>query len=128
MNTTAQHRTPALVSSLWTAVMVNMIFADIFSIMIELVNHDTLHLPGDVTTVMAIAAVVTNIPIAMIFLSRMLRPRANRVFNTLAGILTILYIAGGGSAAPHYLIIGTIEIALIVWIIALVWRKSYRSA
>jgi len=55
-------------STLWILVMFNMVFADIFSIMVELVNKNTLGIPGDVKTVMAIAAVVTNIPILMIYL------------------------------------------------------------
>jgi len=51
--------------------MLNIIFVDILSIMIELVSKNTLDIiGGDVTTTMAIAAIITNIPILMIYLSR----------------------------------------------------------
>jgi len=41
--------------------MLNLIFADVLSIMIELVNKNTLDIMGDnVTTTMAIAAIINN--------------------------------------------------------------------
>ncbi|GMQ31496.1 hypothetical protein Aconfl_41410 [Algoriphagus confluentis] len=36
----------ARLSTLWIVVLINMIFADIFSIMIELVNGNILSIPG----------------------------------------------------------------------------------
>ncbi len=57
-------------STLWIVILINMIFADIFSILVELVNKNTLEIPGEVTLVMAIAAIITNIPIMMIYFSR----------------------------------------------------------
>lgn len=98
-----------------------MIFADIFSIMLELVNKDTLQIPGDVKTVMAIAAVITNIPIVMIYFSRTLPYKANRITNIIAGILTIIYVIGGGDFAPHYIIIASIEVILLLVIIIRSW-------
>ncbi len=104
-------------STLWIVVMMNMIYADIFSIMVELVNKNTLDIPGDVKVVMAIAALVTNIPIFMIYLSRVLPYKWNRLSNLVAGVLTIVYIVGGGSSTPHYIIVATIEIILLLIII-----------
>lgn len=104
-------------STLWIVVMMNMIYADIFSIMVELVNKNTLDIPGDVKVVMAIAALVTNIPIFMIYLSRVLPYKWNRLSNLVAGVLTIVYIVGGGSSTPHYIIVVTIEIILLLIII-----------
>lgn len=106
-------------SVLWIVVLINMIFADIFSIMIELVNKNTLNIPGDVKTVMAVAAVVTNIPIMMIYLSRVLKYKVNRIANIVAAIFTIIYVIGGGDFAPHYLIIASIEVAVLIVIIVL---------
>jgi hypothetical protein len=108
-------------STLWILVMINMIFADIFSIMVELVNRNTLEIPGDVKTVMAIAAVVTNIPIMMIYLSRVLPYRLNRLANIIAGIFTIIYVIGGGDYAAHYIIIASIEIIVLLLIIMKSW-------
>jgi hypothetical protein len=118
--------TKTKLSVLWVVVMINMIYADIFSIIIELVNKNTLDIPGEVKTVMAIAAIVTNIPIMMIFLSRVLAYKVNRIVNVVAAILTIIYVIGGGDLAPHYLIIASIEITLLILIIvvSLKWQKS----
>jgi len=109
-------------STLWIVVMMNMIYADIFSIMVELVNKNTLDIPGDVKVVMAIAALVTNIPIFMIYLSRVLPYKWNRLSNLVAGVLTIVYIVGGGSSTPHYIIVATIEIILLLIIIVNSWK------
>ena len=118
--------TKTKLSVLWIVVLINMIFADIFSIMIELVNKNTLEIPGNVKTVMAIAAIVTNIPIMMIYLSRVLQYKTNRIANIAAAILTIIYVVGGGDSAPHYIIIATIEIVILIVIIvhSLKWKKA----
>jgi len=110
-------------STLWIVIMLNLIFADILSIMIELVNKNTLDIIGeDVTTTMAIAAIVTNIPILMIYFSRALPYKTNRVANILSAIITILYVIGGGSMTPHYIIIASIEVALLLVIILSAWK------
>lgn len=110
-------------STLWIVVMLNIIFADILSIMIELVNKNTLDIiGGDVNTTMAVAAIITNIPILMIYLSRALPYKANRISNIIAAFVTMLYVIGGGSLTPHYIIIATIEVMLIFVIILSAWK------
>ena len=115
----------AKLSTLWIVVLINMIFADIFSIMVELVNKDILHIPGDVKVIMAIAAIVTNIPILMIYFARVLPYKPNRWANIIAGILTIIYIVGGGDMAPHYIIIAAIEVIclLSIMVSSLKWKN-----
>lgn len=50
-------------STLWIVVMLNMIFADIFSTMLEVFQRGTLgEFPFDAKILMAIAGIVTNIP------------------------------------------------------------------
>lgn len=122
MNTEKPIDLKVRLSTLWIVVMINMIFADIFSIMVELVNRNTLEIPGDVKIVMAIAALVTNIPILMIYLSRTLTYRLNRLANIIAGVFTIMYVIGGGHFAPHYIIIGSIEIIVLLMIIVKSWN------
>lgn len=118
------------VSLLWTVMMLNMIFADIFSIILELVNKNTLVIPGDVKTFMAIAAVMVNVGILMIYFSKILPYRICRILNIVAAIITILFIIGGGSFDPHYLIIAAIEIATLVYIIFLSfkWKENEEYA
>ena len=84
--------------------------------MIELVKGNTLEFPGEIKTLLAVAAVVINIPILMIYLSWILPYKANKTANIVAGILTMLFIVGGGSLTAHYIIIAGIEIAVIILI------------
>jgi hypothetical protein len=72
--------------------------------------------------VMAIAAVVTNIPILMIYFSRTLPYKPNRLINIIAAIFTIIYVAGGASFFPHYYIIGSIEVVVLLIIIIKSWK------
>jgi Family of unknown function (DUF6326) len=109
-------------STLWIVVMINMVFADILTITVELVNKNTLDIPGDVKVIMAIAAIVTNIPILMIYLSRVLPYKWNRLTNIFAGIFTIIYIVGPGDTSLHYLIIASIEVIILLIIIVNSWK------
>ncbi|MCP4438257.1 MAG: hypothetical protein GY810_04870 [Aureispira sp.] len=109
-------------STLWIVILINMIFADIFSILVELVNKNTLEIPGEVTLVMAIAAIITNIPIMMIYFSRVLKYKVNRLANIVAAIFTIIYVIGGASLTPHYIMIATIEVILLLLIIFNAWK------
>lgn len=112
--------------TLWIFILFNMIFADIFSFMY----------PGFLRQVMAggavegtqitplfllIAAVVTEIPIAMVFLSRLLKYRANRWINIIGGLVTILWVIGGGSTILHYIFFASIEVVCSLIIIWLAW-------
>ena len=122
----AQAAMPARLSTLWTFVLVNMLFADIFSFMVpgalqEIASGvvDGVHLtPG----FLLIAAMLTEIPMAMIILSRLLHYRANRWANIIGGVFTILWVMGLGSATPHYFFIASIEVICSGWIIWLAWR------
>lgn len=114
--------TSVTLSTLWIIIMLNMIFADIYSIMVELVKKNTLDIPDNVEIIMLVAVFVTNIPLMMIYLSRVLHYRTNRLLNIIAGFLTIIYVVGGGSTAPHYIAAATIEIVFLVIIIVTAWR------
>lgn len=110
-------------STLWIVVMVNMIFADIFSIIIEIVNGNSIDIiGGNVTITMAIAAIVLNIPILMIYFSRCLSYHLNRPLNIVAAFLTIIFIISGGSLTPHYVIIAIVEIVLLL---SIIWNAIY---
>ncbi len=71
---------------------------------------------------MFVAAVLNAIPIVMIYLARVLRPRVNRWANIVAAVVTIVYVIGGGSAYPHYLFLAAIEVVSLVLIIWYAWR------
>ena len=67
-------------------------------------------------------SVLIQVPIAMIFLSLVLPLQANRWANTLAAVLTTLYVVGGGSATPSYLFFALVEVLCMVTIVGYVWR------
>lgn len=120
----------ARLSLLWVFVMLNMIFADILTFMsAESLQQILAGKAGQITITpgfLLLAAVLTEIPIAMVVLSLVLPQRAARWANVVAGAFTIAYIWGLGSAAPHYLFIAGIETVgciLIVWT-AWTWRGS----
>jgi len=111
------------VSLLWILVMLNMIFADIFTMMVALVDKSILtEMPGDVITVMAVAAIITVILIAMIYLVKILPYKLNRYLNIIIAIFAILYVIGGASLFPHYIIIATVEVVVLIFIIIKSWK------
>lgn len=110
-------------STLWIFVVFNMAFADI----VGFLNPGTLEgmmamepAPG----LLLVFSILLEIPIAMIVLSRLLKYRANRWANIIAGAITILWVIGGGNASVSYIFFATIEVAcmlLIIWY-AWTWR------
>ncbi len=120
---------PERLSLMWVVVMLNMIFADIFSITVALAGNPWT-LPGDARTLMAIAAIVTNIPILMVYLSRVLPYRVNRMVNLVAAVLTLVYIVGGGDTAPHYIIVAAIEGGFLtaIFVYVLKWKEVPETA
>jgi fucose 4-O-acetylase-like acetyltransferase len=75
---------------------------------------------------MLVAVFLTNLPISMIFFSRILRYKINRPLNIGVGIFTIIYVWGGMSLYPHYIAMAIIETILalsIIWI-AWTWKNN----
>lgn len=116
-------------STLWIFVLFNMAFADI----IGFIEPGTLEamLAGDfgieITPVLVVViSLVQAIPIAMIAVSRLLNnQRVNRWANIVAGVLTLLYITGGGSwDKTSYIVFVSIEIVGLLAIIWSAWRWS----
>ena len=108
-------------STLWIFVMFNMVFADIIGFM----N------PGALEEIMSmqitqglllVFSILLEIPIAMIVLSRVLKYRANRWANIIAGVITILFVIGGGNTSLSYIFFATIEVACMSLIIWYAWQ------
>lgn len=112
-------------STLWIVVMFTMVFADIFSFMLpeflkDLVAGNT---PLKITQELMLAmAVLVQIPILMIYLSRVLSRKINRWVNMLAAGITILFVIGGGSPYLHYYFFATIETGCMLFIIWTAWK------
>jgi len=118
--------TQTKISTLWIVVMFNMVYADILSFL----NGEFLqglmegHIEGITYTVWipVIAAVILQIPITMIFLSRYLVREKNRPANIVAAVATIVFVVGGGSPEPHYFILAGAEIICLCSIINFAWK------
>jgi hypothetical protein len=73
-------------------------------------------------------SILVEIPIAMIVLSRLLKYRANRWANIIAGIITILWVIGGGNISVSYIFFATIEVACMLLIIWYAWKWTEQEA
>jgi hypothetical protein len=100
---------------LWVVVQINVIFADVFSFMFPTVFEVT-------QETMLVFAIIVEIPIAMIFLSWVLKDKANRLANIIASAITIPFVIVGGSAFLHYYFFATIEIVCMALIIGYAWK------
>ena len=73
-------------------------------------------------------SILLEIPIAMIFLSRVLKYRVNRWANIIAGAITILFVIGGGSTTLSYIFFATIEVVCMSLIIWYAWKWPKQEA
>lgn len=113
-------------STLWLVVMLNIIFADILSFLNpeflqELITSGSAAGVEITTSLLVVVGIITQIPILMIFLSRVLSYNINRWANIIASIITIAYVVGGGSLMPHYIVIASIEVACMLFIMWYAW-------
>lgn len=116
----------ARLSTMWVFVMLNMIFADILSFLSPGFLEDVgTGYAGGVQISDALllgAAVVAELAIAMVVLSRYLSYRANRLANIVVALVTATYVVAGGSTAPHYMFFAAIEIVCCAAIVWFAWR------
>lgn len=118
-------------AALWTVVLFNITSADI----IGFIHPGTLQkiidgsfgfpvTPG----LLLLFSVLTEVPIAMIFLCLVLPVRANRWANSLAAVVTTLYVVGGGSATLSYFFFAAVEIVSMSAILWYAWKQLGRTA
>jgi hypothetical protein len=114
-------------STLWVVVMFNMVFADILFFMKPgalqgLWAGEGVLGGGQVTEgLLLVFAIFLEIPIAMIFVSRVLNRGANRWANTVAAAITAAFVVGGGSLDLHAVFFAAIEVACMAFIVWSVW-------
>ncbi len=120
--------------TLWIFVMFNYLYCDVISNMESTVLNG--YLQGQVGNIqvtqvfMLNAAFLMEIPIAMVLLSRVLKYRANRWANIIAGtIMTLvqistLFIGIGTEPTLHYIFYSIIEATCTAFIVWFAWRWS----
>jgi len=125
--TTVDTDVRARLSWVWVFVLLNMIFADIFSFeRAEFLRQLLAGQAGQVAItaeVLLLASVVTAIPISMVVLSQVLPRRPNRWANIVVSVGTIAYVWGGGDlTAPHYVFMASLETLGCLYIAWFAWR------
>ena len=127
MHANPDFETRTRLSLMWVFVMLSMAYADIFSAMDAGILKQFLAGHAEQITItpnfLLLAAVVTEIPLAMVALSMLLPRTANRWANIGVGVFTIVYIWGGGVLSmPHYIFVASLETAACLYIAWTAWR------
>jgi len=119
------------ISTLWIVVMFNMAFADIVGF-IQPGALQGVAGPGGMPItqgLLLVIALLLEIPIAMIFVSRILNRGANRWVNTVAAAITAVFVVGGGSMElPFYAFFAIVEVACMALIVWSVWSRRNADA
>ncbi len=118
--------TKVLLSTLWIVVMINMLKADILSLNIpgaaeELARTST-SAGASIPQLMLGGAIMMEISIAMIILSRVLKHSVNRWINIIISLITIAFVVGCGASYPHYIFIAAVEVICLLLIIWYAWK------
>jgi hypothetical protein len=126
----------AVLSSLWIFLTANYIYCDVLSHMDSAVIKDLI--TGTIGSIqvtqvfLLTAAIMMEIPFAMIILSRVLNYKANRWANITAGaVMAAIQLATMGMGTPptlHYLFYSIIEIACSLFIIWYAWKWRKQEA
>jgi hypothetical protein len=118
--------TKTLLSTLWVVVMINMLKADILSLYIpgsaEELARTAASTGTPIAQLMLGGAIMMEISIAMIILSRVLKYGINRWVNIIVSLITMAFVVGGGVSYPHYLFIATVEVICLLMIIWFAWK------
>ena len=127
-NTTKKIEAKVLLSTLWIVVIINILIADILSLNIpgsEVELAKTSASTGaTIPQLMLGGAIMNELAIAMIIISRVLKYGVNRWVNIIVGLFTIAYIWGGAAPYPHYTFIATVETICLLLIIWNAWKWS----
>ena len=121
--TTGMKDKKVMLSTLWVFATLNYLYCDVVTLM-DPVKHGSIQLTQGF---LLGAAILVEIPIAMVLLSRILKYRANRWANIIAGIImTAVQTLTLFVAVPtlYYVFFSAIEIACTAFIVWYAWRWS----
>jgi len=104
--------------------MFNMAYADILSLFIPGIHQELAAFAQGtpVSQLMLIGAIFIQIPVFMIYLSRVLKYRQNRLANMIAAVITIIFVTAGSSPTPHHIFLATIQVLCMLLIIWTAWK------
>ena len=125
--TTVMKDKKVILSTLWIFAVLNYIYADIFTLFFNPEAQSATMTQGTIFTF----AILMEIAIAMVILSRVLKHRANRWANIIAGVIhtaLVSYSLFGQTPLPFYILFASIEIACTLFIIWYAWRWRKQEA
>ena len=126
LKTKGKINTKVLLSTLWIVVMINMLKADILSLYIPGAADEVAKTSAATGTpipfLMLGGAIMMEISIVMIILSRVLSFKVNRWVNIIVSLITIVFVVGGGVSYPHYLFIAAVEVICLLLVIWFAWK------
>ena len=132
------HDTKERLSLLWLFALLNYLYADVVALFAVVGSPNLSEAPHMPRWALMGAAVLMEIPIAMIVACRFLPFRANRLANIIAGIFLTLINAGltylpplfgeRTPALPEYLFFATIETVCTSMIVWQAWTWSRAEA
>lgn len=123
-----------LLSTLWIFAMLNYLYADVMGLMDSTFLRQ--YLNGRVEGMdinqgfLFLAALLMEIPIAMVLLSRILNDKANQWANIIAGSLKSLVVLATlfiGRPTMYYLFFSVIEIVCTSYIVWYAWKWSRQN-
>jgi hypothetical protein len=116
------------IAALWVAVMFLYIYVDHFALFMPGVLEDMLAgrmgpFPTTQGSLLSAMALMT-IPSLMIFMSLLLKAKANRWTNIVVGILYIVVVVGNtvGESWAFYIFGSVVEVVLLVLVVWYAWR------
>lgn len=122
-------QTKSILSTVWIFVTLNYLYCDLMGLMDK--NILSQFLTGNVDgmevdeTFLLLAALLMEVPMGMVLLSKTLPYKMNRLANIIAGTiktLVMIITLFVGSATTYYIFFAGIEIATTIGIVIYAWR------
>ncbi len=117
-----------MLSTLWIFAMFNYLYADVMGLMdASLLNELLTGYAGGIQLTQGFllgAAILMETAIVMVLLSKVLKYRANRWANIIAGVIHTVAVLSSmfvGTPALYYIFFGTIEIGCTLFIVWYAW-------
>jgi len=122
-----------ILSALWIFATLNYLYCDVLGLMDSVLLNQ--YLIGEVNGMtvdqnfLLAGAILMEIPIAMVLLSLILKYKANRWTNIIAGSIKTIVMILTMFVGPtlYYIFFGTIEIATTIFIVWYAWNWSESS-
>ena len=125
----------SILSTLWIFATLNYLYCDVLSLMSPEMLNSLITTGGAGGIMMSEpvllgAAILLEIPILLVLLSKVLKHKANRLVNIIGGSIKTLVVAGTllMGASLHYIFFATIEIATTSFIVWFAWTWTEPEA